>query len=62
MQKYIFVNIWFVIQRMNKYILYVNRISKGMQVNKSVKWNEMYKLKDDMKCPGYEPEKLYAQG
>ncbi len=27
-----------------------------MQTTKSVKWNEMYKWKDDMKHPGYETE------
>ncbi len=33
-----------------------------MHATKSVKWNEMYKWKDDMKYPGYEPEELCAQG
>ncbi len=27
-----------------------------MQATQSVKWNEMYKWKDDMKYPGYETE------
>ncbi len=29
--------------------------SKGTQATQSVKWSEMYKWKDDMKHPGYEP-------
>ncbi len=33
-----------------------------MQVTQSVKWNEIYKWKDDMKNPGYEPEVVCAQG
>ncbi len=33
-----------------------------MQATQSVKWNEMYKGKDDMKQPGYEPELICAQG
>ncbi len=33
-----------------------------MQATQSVKWNEMYKWKEDMKYPGYEPEQLCAQG
>ncbi len=33
-----------------------------MQATQSVKWNEMYKWKDDMKYPGYKPEQLCAQG
>ncbi len=34
-----------------------------MQATQSVKWNEMYKWKDDidMKHTGYEPELKYAQ-
>ncbi len=28
----------------------------------SVKWDEIYKQKDDMKYPGYEPVQLCAQG
>ncbi len=27
-----------------------------MQATQSVKWDEMYKWKDDMKQPGYEPK------
>ncbi len=37
-------------------------LSKGTQATQSVKQNEMYKWKDDMKYPGYEPEQLCAQG
>ncbi len=33
-----------------------------MQASQSVKWNEMYKLNDDKKYPGYEPELICAQG
>ncbi len=55
-------NIWFAIIRLKKYILYANGLSKGMQATQSVKWNEMYKWKDDMKYPGYKPEQLCAQG
>ncbi len=33
-----------------------------MQATQSVKWNEMYKWKVDMKNPEYEPEQLCAQG
>ncbi len=33
-----------------------------MHTTQSVKWNEMYKWKDDMKHPGYEPELICAQG
>ncbi len=47
-----FINIWFAIERLNKYILYARWLSKGMQATQSVKWNEMYKWKDDMKYPG----------
>ncbi len=47
---------------MNKYILYAEGLSKGMQATQIVKWNEMYKSKDDMKYQGYEPELVYAQG
>ncbi len=32
-----------------------------MQATQSVKWNEMYKWKDDMKYPGYESELIWAQ-
>ncbi len=54
----IFINIWFAIWRLNKYILY----GKGfLKVTQSVKWNEIYKWKDDMKHPGYEPELICAQ-
>ncbi len=31
-----------------------------MQATQSVKWNEMYKWKDDLKHPGYEPELICA--
>ncbi len=58
----IFINIWFAIRRLNKYILYAKGLSKGTQATQSVKWNEMDKWKDDMKYPGYEPEQLCAQG
>ncbi len=61
-KKNVFINIWFAIRRLYKYILYAKGLSKGMQVTQSVKWNEMYKLKDDMKYPGYEHEQLCAQG
>ncbi len=56
----IFINIWFAIRRLNKYILYAEGLSKGMQATQSVLWNEMYKWKDNMKYPGYEPELIYA--
>ncbi len=59
--KKILINIWFAIRRLNKYILYTKRLSKGTQATQSVKWNEMYKWKDDMKYSGYEPEQLCAQ-
>ncbi len=55
-----FINIWFAIVRLNKYILYAERFSKGKQATQSVKWNEMYIWKDDMKYPGYEPELVCA--
>ncbi len=61
-KKKIFINIRFAIWRLNKYILYAKGLSKGMQATQSVKWNETYKWKDDMKHPGYEPEQLCAQG
>ncbi len=32
-----------------------------MHVTQSVKWIEMYKWKDDMKHPGYEPELICAK-
>ncbi len=56
-----FINIWFAIGRLNKYILYAEGLSKGTQAIQSIKWNEMYKWKDDMKYPRYEPELVYAQ-
>ncbi len=57
------INIWFVIRRLNKYIqIYAEGLSKGTQATQSVKWNEMYKSKDDIKYPGYEHELIYAQG
>ncbi len=59
---YLFINIWFAIRRLNKYILYAKGLSKGTQVTQGVKWNEMYKWKDYMKYPGYEHEQLGAQG
>ncbi len=37
-------------------------LSKGTQATQSVKLNQMYKRKDDMKYPEYEPEQLCAQG
>ncbi len=33
-----------------------------MHATQCVKWNEMYKWKDDMKYPGFEPDQLCAQG
>ncbi len=33
-----------------------------MPATQSLKWNEMYKWKDDMKQPGYEPELICANG
>ncbi len=36
--------------------------TKGTQTTQSVKRNEMYKWKDDMKYTGYELEQLCAQG
>ncbi len=57
-----FINILFAIRRLNKYILYAKGFFKGTQATQSVKWNEMYKWKDDMKYPGYEQEQLCAQG
>ncbi len=57
-----FIKIWFAIRRLNEYILYAKGLSKGMQATQSVKWNEMYKWKVDMKNPEYEPEQLCAQG
>ncbi len=44
----IFINLWFAIRRLNKYILYAEGLSKGMQATQSIKWNEMYEWKDDM--------------
>ncbi len=46
----------------NKYILYTKGLSKGTQSTLSVKRNEMYKWKDDIKYPGYKPEQLCDQG
>ncbi len=60
--KKIFINIWFAIWRLNKYKLYAKGLSEGTQATHGVKRNEMYKWKDDMKCPGYEPELVCAQG
>ncbi len=37
-------------------------LSKDMQATQSVKWKEMYKWKDNMKFPGYEPGLVCAQG
>ncbi len=56
-----FLNIWFAIRRLNNYKLYTEGFSKGMQVTKSVKWNEMYKWKDDIKYPGHEPKLICAK-
>ncbi len=33
-----------------------------MQATQNVKWNEMYKWKDDVEYPGYKPELIYAHG
>ncbi len=57
-----FINIWFAIRILNKYILYAKGFSEGTQATQSFKWKEMYKWKDDMKYLGYEPEQLCAQG
>ncbi len=57
-----FNNILFAIRKLNKYILYAKGLSKGTQATHSVKWNEIYKWKDDMKHPEYDPEQLCAQG
>ncbi len=46
--------------RLNKYILYLEAHTKGTQATQSVKWNDMYKWKDNMKCSGYESEQLCA--
>ncbi len=43
-------------------MLYAKGLSKGMQATQIVKWNGMYKWKDDMKYLGYEPEQLCAKG
>ncbi len=58
----IFINIWFGIRRLNKYIFYAKGLSKGTHATQSVKWNEMYQWKDDMKYPGYEPDLVCAHG
>ncbi len=57
-----FINIWFAIQRLNKYILYVKGLSKGTLATQSVNWIEMYKWKGDMKYPGYQPDLVCAYG
>ncbi len=57
-----FINIWFAIRRFNKYILYAEGLSKGTQATQSVKRNEMYKWKDEIKYLGHEPELICAQG
>ncbi len=52
---YSFINIWFAIRKLNKYILYAKQtagLSKDKQASQSVKWNEMYKWKDSMKYQG----------
>ncbi len=41
----LFINIWFAIGRLNKYILYVEGLSKGTQATQSFKWNKIYKWK-----------------
>ncbi len=56
------INMWFAIRILNKYILYTEGLSKGMQATQSIKWNEMYKWKDDIKYPGYESEQVCVQG
>ncbi len=43
-----FINIWFEIQRLNKYTLYANMLSKGVQATQCVKRDEIYKWKHDM--------------
>ncbi len=58
----VFIKIWFAIRRFNKYILYADGFSKVTQVTQSVKLNEMYKWKDDIKYLVYEPELVCAQG
>ncbi len=37
-------------------MLYAKGLFKDMHATQSVKWNEMYKWKDDMKYTGYKPE------
>ncbi len=61
-EKTIFINIWFAIRWLNKYILFDKGLFKGMQATQSVKWNKMYKWEDDMKYTGYEPKELCVQG
>ncbi len=56
----IFINIWFAIWRLNKYILYAKGLSKGMQATQSVKWNECTNEKmtwntQDMNLSWYVP-------
>ncbi len=58
---YCLIDIWFVIRRLNKYILYAKGFSKGKHVTQSVKWKEMYKWKVDMKNQGYEPEQYIVR-
>ncbi len=56
-----FINIWFV-DWINTYYIYAKGLSKATQVTQTVKWNEIYKWKDDMKYPGYEPELICTHG
>ncbi len=44
----IIINIWFAIRRLNKYILYAEGLSKGMQPTQSV--NEMKCINEKMTC------------
>ncbi len=44
---YIFINIWLAIKRLNKYILYVDGLSKGTPATSSVK-NEMKSANEKM--------------
>ncbi len=41
---------------------YAEWLSEGTQATQSVKWNDMYKWKDDIKYLGYELELVCAQG
>ncbi len=54
----LFINIWFTIRKLNKYILY----AKARHPKCQMKWHEMYKWKDDTKILGYEFEQLCDQG